>query len=156
MLAAYQKLAAQAGIAALGLPEHVLSAILVQIVCGLQYLHEACTVHRDLKPANILIDSSGTAALSDFGISKSLDNTRGMARSFVGTAAYMAPERIGGLAHSAPSDIWSLGLICVECAQVRPPSHSPMCRALYALPPLEAHHPLALHLPPRLGLPPLP
>ena len=118
LLSAYQVIARQAGIAALGLPEQVLSAVLVQVSCGLRYLHDqANVVHRDLKPANVLINTTGTAALSDFGISKNLEDSRGMARSFVGTAAYMAPERISGGDHSAPSDIWSLGIISVECAQ---------------------------------------
>ncbi len=117
LLASYQALAGSAGIGALGLPEHVLRSVVTQVTCGLQHLHARRLVHRDLKPANILIDSTGAAAVADFGMSKELEETRGMARSFVGTAAYMAPERIQGADHSAPSDVWSLGIICVECAQ---------------------------------------
>ena len=117
VVAAYQELGGQAGIGALGLPERTLRAITVQVVCGLGHLHERRLLHRDMKPANVLLDRSGVAAVADFGISKRLEETRGMARSFVGTAAYMAPERIAGQEHSAPSDLWSLGIICVECAQ---------------------------------------
>jgi serine/threonine protein kinase len=54
--------------------------------------------------------------LSDFGISKTLEDTRAMASSFVGTALYMAPERICGEEYSYASDVWSLGVVGWEGA----------------------------------------
>jgi len=54
--------------------------------------------------------------LADFGISKQLEDTFGLAKSFVGTAAYMAPERLHGQNYSTASDVWSLGMIIFECA----------------------------------------
>ena len=115
----YTRLARDAGLASLGLPEPVLGSILFQALCGLDYLHDRSLLHRDLKPANVLLDArSGVCALSDFGIAKELaDDQRGLARSFVGTAAYMAPERLNGEAYSASADLWSLGMILLECAE---------------------------------------
>lgn len=106
--------------------EHVLAAILFQIVQGLTYLHkEKRAVHRDLKPANVLLNSAGFVKLSDFGISRQLDATCAMAQTYCGTAAYMAPERLmDGAIYGFPSDIWSVGLIALE---VRPSTHSPLC-----------------------------
>ena len=75
LLRAYQVIAGSAGIDALGLPERILAAVLLQVVCGLEHLHERRLVHRDLKPANILIDSAGGVAVADFGISKELEET---------------------------------------------------------------------------------
>lgn len=94
-LATYQHLAKDAGLEALGLPEATLSSLCLQALLGLDHLHRGCNlIHRDLKPANILIDSAtGVAALSDFGIAKDMGDSNSLvARSFVGTAAYMAPE----------------------------------------------------------------
>ena len=117
MLAAYQCLARPAGLASLGLPEDVLRAVTLQILMGLDHLHRAVNlIHRDLKPANILIDAAtGVVALSDFGIARQMGDSL-VAQSFVGSAAYMAPERINGHAYGPPADIWSLGIILVECA----------------------------------------
>ena len=36
--------------------------------------------------------------------------------TFIGTHAYMSPERLGGKPYSFASDIWSLGITLVECA----------------------------------------
>lgn len=70
-------------------------------------------MHRDIKPGNILLSQSGQVKLADFGVS-----TEGQenALSFVGTKIYMSPERIQGLPYSFDSDIWSLGLVLVHCA----------------------------------------
>ena len=104
-----------------GLPEPVLAAVVQQCACGLAHLHARSLVHRDLKPANILVDANrGVCALADFGIATEVDPSGmygGLASSFVGTAAYMAPERLNGQQYSAPADMWSLGMIVVELAE---------------------------------------
>lgn len=77
-------------------------------------------VHRDIKPSNILINSRGGVKIADFGVSK--DVKKSMAKTFTGTGAYLAPERLReGTAHSVESDIWSLGLTLMEIAIARFP-----------------------------------
>lgn len=73
-------------------------------------------MHRDIKPENILINSKGKIKLSDFGISKELEQTKALTNTFVGTLSYMSPERIQGHQYGYPSDIWSLGLVILELA----------------------------------------
>jgi serine/threonine protein kinase len=83
----------------------------------LEYLHKQLhIIHRDIKPQNILINSKGQAKITDFGVSGEIAHTQAMAKTFVGTAKYMSPDRIAGNVHSAKSDIWSLGLVVLECA----------------------------------------
>ena len=63
--------------------------------------------------------------VADFGIAKQLElelTTDAMARSFVGTAAYMAPERITGCEYSFGADVWAVGVVAVECALGHHPS----------------------------------
>lgn len=64
--------------------------MLNQVLNGLHFLHTVKHhIHRDLKPENILMNSLGQVKLSDFGISKQLDSTYDMAKSFIGTMTYM-------------------------------------------------------------------
>lgn len=97
-------------------PERVLAGMTYQILWGLSYLKYEKHCHRDIKPQNILVNTDGVVKLTDFGISKELESTMAMASTFVGTFKYMAPERIQSQPYSYPSDIWSLGLVLVECA----------------------------------------
>jgi serine/threonine protein kinase len=81
------------------------------------YLHVVGNqVHRDIKPGNILINSKGEVKLTDFGIMKELEATHQLCQTFLGTKAYMSPERFEGLNYNNKSDIWSLGLIIIEMA----------------------------------------
>ncbi len=88
-------------------------AIATQVLEGLQAAHAAGIVHRDLKPGNILLTESGDAKVADFGIAKSLDDdhTTGVV---VGTAAYIAPERLAGAKATPQSDLYSLGVVLYE------------------------------------------
>ncbi len=102
-------------------PERALAAITFQALWGLGYLKHAKRVHRDIKPQNILLNSNGEVKLTDFGISKELENSIGLCQTFVGTFKYMSPERIRSVPYSYASDIWSLGLVLLECVTNRYP-----------------------------------
>ena len=94
------------------LPEPFIATMIGQIIGGLHYLHANKSLHRDIKPGNILVNHNGEVKISDFGISKIIQET--LARTFVGTSRYMAPERLNQEVYDTPCDIWSLGMILYE------------------------------------------
>lgn len=83
------------------------------IAVGLQYLHENEIIHRDLKPENILIDQYGRIKISDFGLSKLIENKmNGLTKTPCGSPCYASPECISGHPYDGKkSDIWSCGVI---------------------------------------------
>jgi eukaryotic-like serine/threonine-protein kinase len=90
-----------------------------QMTSGLAAAHEVGIVHRDLKPQNILVDTSGRAYISDFGLAKSYEaSAAGLTRpgDFIGTPRYMAPESVEGQPTDHRSDLYALGLILYEMA----------------------------------------
>lgn len=97
-------------------PPEPLACIAAQIVRGLHHLQRRRLLHRDVKPENVLHNAAGQVKLTDFGISKDVNSTVGVAATFVGTASYMSPERATGKDYSFQSDVWSAGLVLYEMA----------------------------------------
>jgi len=90
-----------------------------KLASALQYMHSQGIVHRDLKPENlVLVDNSPDSEIkiSDFGLSKILNDDQATMQTVCGTRAYSAPEvNFGGPARSGnyneKVDTWSLGVI---------------------------------------------
>ena len=98
--------------------------IVEQIAKGLSAFHHKEMLHQDLRPNNIMIDTTGTARIIDFGstrvagvaeIAPELDG------EILGTVQYTAPEYFLGAEGSAQSDLYSLGVIAYQMLTGRLP-----------------------------------
>ncbi|MGY6654965.1 protein kinase domain-containing protein [Amycolatopsis sp. TRM77291] len=97
------------------LPQDEVVELAARLTDALAHVHAHGITHRDLKPANILIDGDGPL-IGDFGVAHAFDATRVTETGgVVGTAAYMAPEQVRGENVGPPADIYSLGLVLLEC-----------------------------------------
>jgi hypothetical protein len=86
------------------------AAIGAQVATALAAAHDAGIVHRDITPGNILLGEDGSVKLTDFGISRAVDDvTATTTGRFAGTPAYLAPEVAHGTDPTPASDVFSLG-----------------------------------------------
>lgn len=58
------------------LSENKIVYIIYNLLCSLKYVHSSGLIHRDIKPANILINSDCTIRLADFGLARSIADSK--------------------------------------------------------------------------------
>ena len=87
---------------------------LMQILEGLDFLHNKKIFHSDIKPKNILFTSDDNIKIADFGIAV-IDHTNSTptASHCKGTRFFICPERLNGEPRSAENDIWCAGAVFV-------------------------------------------
>eukprot|EP00818_Percolomonas_sp_WS_P001968 CAMPEP_0117447898 /NCGR_PEP_ID=MMETSP0759-20121206/7114_1 /TAXON_ID=63605 /ORGANISM="Percolomonas cosmopolitus, Strain WS" /LENGTH=500 /DNA_ID=CAMNT_0005240251 /DNA_START=196 /DNA_END=1695 /DNA_ORIENTATION=+ len=118
------------------LSEEHIATILKSVLQGLKYLHSLDKIHRDIKAGNILLKENGDIKLADFGVSGELTKTISKrCQTVIGTPLWMSPELLQEEKYDGKTDIWSLGITCIEMAHGVPPLHdvNPM-RAIFMIP----------------------
>jgi eukaryotic-like serine/threonine-protein kinase len=123
------------------LPVKTIAHIAYDVADGLAFAHASGVVHRDIKPANIMVQESGRAKITDFGIALLPSGSQTTAGIAVGSPKYMAPEQVLGHKADCRSDIFSLGAVIYEMLTGRPPFSGPdinatLYQVLNAVPPL--------------------
>ena len=129
------------------LPQQLAKTMAAQVLDALSYLHRKKITHRDIKPDNILLANldpfNFTVKLSDFGLSKVVQDNDTFLKTFCGTLLYCAPEvfphydtHVGGKkrtrqgkaqqaskfhSYSQSVDIWSFGAVLWFSLCVKPP-----------------------------------
>ncbi len=98
------------------LPAARVVALARELAQALESAHLEGVVHRDLKPSNVMIDGSGRAYITDFGVARSLTEA-GLTHTgaVVGTPDYLSPEQARGEKVGPPSDFYALGVMLFEC-----------------------------------------
>jgi Tol biopolymer transport system component len=95
--------------------------LFASVCSAVEFAHRQGVIHRDIKPENILVNSSGTPKLLDFGIAKTLNPERSVTgRESTATLVpaltpgYASPEQISGGVVTEASDVYSLGVLLYE------------------------------------------
>lgn len=96
-------------------------AIVRQILEAAGFAHRHGVVHRDLKPLNVIVDQTGLATVTDFGIARAGISEITEEGSVMGTVHYLSPEQAQGYEVSPQSDLYSIGVILYECLTGRVP-----------------------------------
>ena len=103
------------------LPVAMVLHVVMDVCEALEHVHTASDgrgalglIHRDISPDNIIIATSGTAKLIDFGAARATARTPAT-QAFVGKYRYAAPERIRRVSEDRRSDVYSAGVILYEC-----------------------------------------
>jgi len=101
--------------------------VMWELAQALTHAHSQGVIHRDIKPANILLDDQGRPFLSDFGVSKLLNQlTIGETLAGYWSPGYASPEQQAGQTAGFKSDIYSLGAVFYQMLSgQQPPAEGP-------------------------------
>lgn len=103
------------------LPEPAIAGVTRCVLRGLSHLHRLGVAHGDVKPSNLLVGHRGEIKIADFGASRVVTGRDEAHHQSPGTWAYMSPEKLhpegfgGGGGANFSGDVWSLGVVLLEC-----------------------------------------
>lgn len=101
------------------LAHHVAAQVVADAAEGLAAAHADGILHRDVKPSNLMLGDDGTK-LMDFGIAATVgDDPLTRSGTIIGTAAYLAPERLRGEPAGTAADVYALGAVLFEAVTAR-------------------------------------
>jgi serine/threonine protein kinase len=111
---------------------------LIAVADAIAYAHSQRVLHRDLKPSNVLVGDFGETVVVDWGLAKTLAETRAsaadgeapyrvpadghtVAGAVMGTPSYMPPEQARGATVDARADVYALGAMLYHILAGAPP-----------------------------------
>ncbi|KAI3384445.1 hypothetical protein SNEBB_001280 [Seison nebaliae] len=104
---------------------------LLQLISGIQYLHNERIIHRDLKLGNIFINDEMNLKIGDFGLATLMQSRSKKKKTLCGTPNYIAPEVLTKSGHGFEADIWSLGCIMYVLLIGKPPFETTSLKDTY-------------------------
>ena len=96
------------------------ATIIEMVLHGLIFIHNNNTIHRDIKGVNILLSEDGYAKINDFGIGARISSEK-YRSSKKGSSYWMSPQVASNSEYDFKTDIWSLGITCIELIEGEPP-----------------------------------
>jgi len=119
-------------------------SITAQAARALDAANAKSIIHRDIKPSNIMIDETGHAYITDFGIARLAESDE-LTRTgtFFSTPEYAAPEQATGGTVDVRSDIYSLGAVLYKCLSGVPPVSADSAAAIVVKSATEGASPLS-------------
>jgi calcium/calmodulin-dependent protein kinase I len=95
--------------------EQEVRSLMVNLLAGIDYMHERGVVHQDIKCENLLLSNTndlGSVKIADFGLAMRFDKGQEeLSQEACGTLGFLAPEVIKGKPHGKPVDLWACGVI---------------------------------------------
>ena len=88
--------------------------IITDLCDALAFAHTAGIVHRDMKPANVMLTTTGSVRILDFGLARLVTSELTRSNVVVGTMNYMAPEQVRAEPIDHRADIFSVGVLFYE------------------------------------------
>lgn len=118
----------------LHLNEPEIAYVCREVLQGLASLHGIKRIHRDIKSDNTLVTRDGNVKIADFGFAAQLTAKDNKRNTVIGTPFWMAPEVCRGMDYDAKVDVWSTGVLAIECAEGAPPLlHETQMKAMFLI-----------------------
>ncbi|MCD0461282.1 protein kinase domain-containing protein [Roseiconus lacunae] len=95
-----------------------LHSLLHDYASGLAVMHFGGLVHRDLKPTNLMVRGNGNGVIVDYGLVANCDpetDPSGLRPYIAGTPRYFSPEALWEQSYTPAGDVFSLGLVMLDC-----------------------------------------